>query len=318
MATELDQLWESLGEIFTDKETKEKLMETKKSIVEEYISEIKKWNKKIKWNEKILENYLINSGTISDKFKDIFRWYYLSIVLKKKDIDKIKKVREKILSIKKTTTEEELSSLKSEIMDLKLTSSSSSQESDTSEDDSQETEWESSSETTKNGESTEGSAEVWEAKEVELKQRMQRLFPNWVPQTEKEMRKYITKIKVTICTPEWKTKKLTLHVHKKLANEISAIFKEMYDKKIPINPETTACFNRRKMRKWSKMSHHSYGSAIDVNRNVNGWVYWKTDSSSPYFNDQATVDIWKNHWFYWWWDWSKKANDPMHFTYMNA
>ena len=161
------------------------------------------------------------------------------------------------------------------------------------------------------------SARVWEAKEVPLKQRMEWLFPAWVPQTKKKMQQYIEKIEVPIRNPKWKEKTLKLHVHKKLANEYKAIFQEMFDKWIPVNPKKTACFNRRKMRKWKKMSHHSYASAIDVNRDVNGWVYGKTDKNSPYYNNLATVDIRKKHGFYWWWDWSKNYNDPMHFTYMN-
>lgn len=162
------------------------------------------------------------------------------------------------------------------------------------------------------------SAPIWEAKDVPLKKRMEWLFPEWVPQTEKEMKKYIEKIKVPIRTPKWKEKKLKLYVHKKLANEYKAIFQEMYDKWIPVNPDSTACFNRRKMRKWKKMSHHSYWTALDVNWDVNGWVYGPTVKDSPYYNDQATVDIWKKHGFYWWGDWSSKSNDPMHFTYMNG
>ncbi len=167
-------------------------------------------------------------------------------------------------------------------------------------------------------ESLSESAQVGEAKEIELKKRMDRLFPEWIPQTEKEMKKYLTKIKVPIILSNWKTKKLTLRVHKKLSNEYKSIFEEMKNAWIRVNPDTTACFNWRKMRKSSKMSHHSYWTAIDVNWDVNGWVYWKTDQSSPYFNDQACVDIWKKHWFYWWWDWRPSNNDPMHFTYMNA
>lgn len=167
-------------------------------------------------------------------------------------------------------------------------------------------------------ESLSESAQVGEAKEIELKKRMDRLFPEWIPQTEKEMKKYLTKIKVPIILSNWKTKKLTLRVHKKLANEYKSIFEEMKNAWIKVNPDTTACFNWRRMRKSSKMSHHSYWTAIDVNWDVNGWVYWKTDQSSPYFNDQACVDIRKKHWFYWWWDWRPSNNDPMHFTYMNA
>ena len=161
-------------------------------------------------------------------------------------------------------------------------------------------------------------APVWEAAEVPLKDRMNWIFPDWVPTKEKEMEKYLTTIKVPICTHEYKKKILSLRIHKKLSSEYKAIFKEMYDKKIPVNPNSTWWYNWRKMRNWKKMSHHSYGTAVDVNWDVNGWVYGSTLENSPYYNGQETVDIWKKHGFYWWWDWSSKSNDPMHFTYMNA
>lgn len=158
-------------------------------------------------------------------------------------------------------------------------------------------------------------APVWEAKEISPEKRMEWLFPAWVPQTKKQMQQYIEKIEVPIRNPKWKEKSLKLSVHKKLANEYKAIFQEMFDRWIPVNPKKTACFNRRKMRKWKKMSHHSYASAIDINWDVNGWVYGKTDKNSIYYNDQAMVDIRKKHGFYRWWDRSKNSNDPMHFTY---
>lgn len=161
-------------------------------------------------------------------------------------------------------------------------------------------------------------APVWEAAEIPLKDRMNWIFPDWVPTKEKEMEKYLTTIKVPIRTHEGKKKTLSLRIHKKLSSEYKAIFKEMYDKKIPVNPNSTWWYNWRKMRNWNKMSHHSYGTAVDLNWDVNGWVYGSTVKSSPYYNDKETVDIWKKHGFYWWWDWSSKSNDPMHFTYMNA
>jgi hypothetical protein len=147
---------------------------------------------------------------------------------------------------------------------------------------------------------------------------MKRLFPEWIPQSKEEMQKYLTKIEVPVRTLDWQEDKLKLNIHSKLASEYEAIFKEMYDKNIPVNPKKTWWFCWRKMRKWSKMSHHSYWSAVDVNYNVNGWVYGKTDKSSPYYNDSETVAIRKKHGFYRWWDRSKNYNDPMHFTYMNA
>lgn len=331
------EVWYALKETVSgDKKTRNKLLKIKKDIVKEYITSVKKDNPNIEGIDDSLEDFLINDGSFEDIFHDALKGYRLSILLPE-SIDNLNKVKEKISSIHEIPTSEELTSLKTEIMGIKLqTNTDPTQQSQVTQQSQQiqsnnnstwnnhivtwSTTWTIASSVyeTSDWESLEGSAEVWEAKRIELNQRMHRLFPEWVPQTEKQMKKYLTKIKVPILTENWKTKKLKLYVHKKLAKEYEAIFKEMYDNHIPVDPDTTACFNRRKMRKSSKMSHHSYGTAIDVNRDVNWWVYWKTDSSSPYFNNQATVEIRKKHGFYWWWDRSARNNDPMHFTYMNA
>lgn len=163
------------------------------------------------------------------------------------------------------------------------------------------------------------SARVWEAKEVpnNKEKRMKRLFPNWTPESEEEMEKYIKTIQVPAYTEKWEKRTFNLTIHKKLANEFSSIFQEMYNNKIPVNPEKTWWYNRRMVR-WSsnKRSQHSYWSAVDVNYNVNWWWNYGPDvPSSPYYNTQKTVNIWKRHWFNRWWDWNKK--DPMHFSYIN-
>ena len=319
----IDQLenWE----INTDGE----LNQLKKEMIERVIDKMKEQNQDDAllyiWKDLVVD-YLLDEWEAEDKVNDFFLWVGINFF--SNSADKLKDLREKI---KNSKTKEELQNLENSII-WSLDNSWNSQQNSSSSI----SWWETASwiattsavayastsnidsyDTASETENTVDSAKVWEAKEVPLKQRMKRLFPEWVPQTEKQMKKYLTKIKIPIRTPEWKEKKLTLHIHKKLANEYKAIFQEMYDKWIPVNPKSTACFNWRKMRKWSKMSHHSYWSAIDVNRDVNGWVYGKTDKSSPYYNDLATVDIWKKHGFYWWWDWSKNYNDPMHFTYMN-
>lgn len=163
------------------------------------------------------------------------------------------------------------------------------------------------------------SARAWEAKEVpnNKEQRMRWLFPNWTPERKEEMEKYIKTINVPAYTANWEKKTFQLTIHKKLANEISAIFQEMYDSKIPVNPKKTWWYNRRLVR-WSnsKRSQHSYWWAIDVNYDVNWWGNYGPDiPSSPYYITQKTVNIRKRHWFNRWWDWNKK--DPMHFSYVN-
>ena len=118
--SDLNEIWNTIKEsLLKNDETKEKLSEIKKSIIKEYISEIKKWNKDIEDNEKIIENYLINDWSIKDYFQDIFRWCFLSIKLPQ-NTKKLNEVKKIISSMTEIPTSEKLSELKSEIMKLKL------------------------------------------------------------------------------------------------------------------------------------------------------------------------------------------------------
>ena len=331
-----------------NQETKEELLQLKKEMATRVVDKMeeKKWELSFSFgnnmlvDKDMLVDYLVDDEDMMDSLSDeLVLWYLISS-------DELRNLRSEIENLK---TAAELKDFEEKLIkQIELnwsisvqwvtawdtatqSSESQNQTSSESEEPSDSSAWDSESHAetesvdsweTSWGDGTEemspDSAQVGEAKEVELKKRMAWLFPEWVPQTEKEMRKYLKKIKVPILLSNWKTKKLKLYVHKKLANEYIAIFNDMKNAWIKVNPDTTACFNWRKMRKSSKMSHHSYWTAIDVNWDVNWGVYWKTDQSSPYFNDQACVDIWKKHWFYWGWDWSARNNDPMHFTYMNA
>lgn len=340
-----------------DSGTSEELLQLKKEMANRVVDKMqeKKWDLVLSlWKEMIVD-YLVDEGWMDDALSDELVLWNLIWVLSSSSED-LKNLRGEIVNLKtaeelKSFEERLLKQIELNwsislqwdwVWDMTAQSSQTSGTLSESSESQDQLSWESSESSDEStsdsssqsesssadswvvvwGEGTEemspDSAYVGEAKEVELKKRMEWLFPEWVPQTEKEMKKYLKKIKVPILLANWKTKKLKLYVHKKLANEYIAIFKDMKDAWIKVNPDTTACFNWRKMRKSSKMSHHSYWTAIDVNWDVNGGVYWKTDQASPYFNDQACVDIWKKHWFYWWWDWSSKNNDPMHFTYMNA
>ena len=296
------------------------LIQLKKEMIERVVDKMKDSdNSDLFLNlwEDFVVDYLLDDWESSDKVNDFFIWMGINIF--SSSASKLRDLRERI---KDSNTKEDLDGLeRSVIENLNNNDNSSSYSSSrrimwtastayvTSQAYSWGTKWETSS--------TLESARVWEAKEVPLKDRIHWLFPQWVPKVESEMRKYITKIKVPIRTPEWESKKLTLSIHKKLANEYTAIFQEMYDKWIPVNPESTWWYNWRKIRRWNKLSHHSYWSAVDVNWDVNWWVYGTTDRNSPYYNGQDTVAIWKKHGFYRWWDWSAKSDDPMHFTYMN-
>ena len=157
----------------------------------------------------------------------------------------------------------------------------------------------------------------WEKLVVDKEERKKFLFADWLPKTKEEMEsKYLVTINVPICDWKWNIKEKELQVHKKLANSYIAIFEELADKKIKIDGSATWSYCWRKIRRWNRMSDHSYWTAIDVNWSYNWGVYGKTDMTSIYYNTQTTVEIFKKYWFARWWDRSAKSDDPMHFTYM--
>lgn len=158
---------------------------------------------------------------------------------------------------------------------------------------------------------------VWVAPKIPIYLRGSRLFPNWIPKTEKEMDKYLTKIEVPIYLLNWKTRKFTLYVHKKLASEFQAAFQDLYNIKFPINPEgLSSKYWRPKRGKPKEMSAHSYWVVVDINSWENWWDHRKSKTDSPYFITQKVVNIMWKHGFYWWWYFTTKK-DPMHFTYIN-
>ena len=151
--------------------------------------------------------------------------------------------------------------------------------------------------------------------------RMKWLFPKGTPKTELDMQPYLTQIEVSIYTTKKQKSKMTLTVHKKLAQEITAVFEEMAKMKFPINPACTAGYNWRNMASnKNKQSYHSYGSVIDVNWEHNGATYtgWPYKPGKDKMAvTKKVVAVWKKHGFYWGGDWSAAYFDPMHFTYTN-
>lgn len=119
MTTLLEWVWNEIKEAIWiwDDSTKEELLNVKKQIASEYISDIKKENPVIEMIEDNLLDYLVNEWRVEDVFKDIFRWTWLSIVLPE-SIDKLNKIKEKLSSLKEVPTSDQLASLKSEIINM--------------------------------------------------------------------------------------------------------------------------------------------------------------------------------------------------------
>ena len=156
---------------------------------------------------------------------------------------------------------------------------------------------------------------------IPVAERMKWLFPKGTPKTELDMQPYLTQIEVSIYTRKKQKSKMTLTVHKKLAQEITAVFEEMAKMKFPINPACTAGYNWRNMASnKNKQSYHSYGSVIDVNWEHNGATYtgWPYKPGKDKMAvTKKVVAVWKKHGCYWGGDWLAAYFDPMHFTYTN-
>lgn len=159
---------------------------------------------------------------------------------------------------------------------------------------------------------------VGDAGSVNSSERMKWLFPSGVPKTEGELKAYMTTISVPVINVDGKKSNRSLTVHKKLAQEITAIFEEMVEMGFPVN--SAGGYNYRNMASGTgSLSHHAYGVAIDINASDNPAIYQSgsVDKNSPYYINSNVVALWKKHGFYWGGDWSRDYYDPMHFTYTN-
>lgn len=157
---------------------------------------------------------------------------------------------------------------------------------------------------------------------IPLGDRMKWLFPDGVPKTSSQMKRYLIQVEVPILNREGKDAAMKLTVHKKLAEEIKAVFQDLKSAGIRTIPSCTAAYNWRKMAtNSSKQSHHSYGSVVDWNWTYNPICYpgttgYRSQPKSKFMADQKVVGIWKSHGFYWGGDW-KSYRDYMHFSYTN-
>lgn len=152
-------------------------------------------------------------------------------------------------------------------------------------------------------------------------ERVRWLFPDGVPSSEKECRKYLTTISVEILDKNGRAKNVSLTCHKKLAGSIQSAYREMKEK--GFRAYDNGCFNWRAMTGSTKtMSNHSFGFAVDINPAFNPYV--KGTSSSVWNNapsyykiDGEIVAIWKRYGFYWGGDY-KNIKDYMHFEYVEG
>lgn len=144
------------------------------------------------------------------------------------------------------------------------------------------------------------------------------LFPNGVPTSSSQMEQYLTTVTLNILNERGKKDTMTLRVHKKLADDVVAIFDEMVAIGFKIKKGNTSSYNWRTKRGSNNMSIHSYGVAIDVNDSDN--PYQDPSGYKPGVNEYAVTDevikIWEKHGFNWGGYFGGGDFDAMHFTYL--
>ncbi len=146
------------------------------------------------------------------------------------------------------------------------------------------------------------------------------------PPSESEIAQKMTTIKI----PIWNGNEMTernLIVNKKLTNQVSAIFKEIADKKFPIEfaQELDGGNGNYEVEGYEyrptgsgRLSDHSYGGAIDINAVHNPQTgprdaLTENDGSQYVVNEQI-IEIFAKYGFYWGGDWNSSC-DPMHFSF---
>ena len=315
---DLNKWEENMDESLEQGDTDDELTKLKKEMIGHIVDKMKEKDQNFSiylFNKDYLVDYLLDEWTAEDLTKDLRLWMGLNLL--SSSAEKLRNIRE---GIKSCTSKEELDDLEREIISSFDNNWEESQETPESETASS---WAAtagvvssvSDNYTPHIEESSDSPSIWEIRDVPLNERKKWLFPNWIPNNKEAMSKYMTEIEVPIYTPTPNSGKLmTLTVNKKLANAYKAGFQEMYDKKIPVNKSTTWCFNFRSVRGVpGKLSAHALWSAVDINRDVNGWAYGKTEKGSIYYNNNETIAIWEKYGFNWWWNFTKY--DPMHFSY---
>lgn len=134
---------------------------------------------------------------------------------------------------------------------------------------------------------------------------------------------------VTFDVPVWKLNggnkvsgTMSLTVNYKLEESVKAIFQDIYnlDIKFPIISLRGYWYRRATgpgVTGKGMMSHHSFGSAIDVNKKYN--LFYsnsdKRDKNSPYYTPKAVIDVFAKYGWSWGGNFAE-GYDTMHFQYL--
>ena len=162
-------------------------------------------------------------------------------------------------------------------------------------------------------------------KEGSSDEKLNYLFPNGIPTTQAECSSYITTVPVALTSRDGTKTTGNISVHKSLASDVQDVFQKVQNAGFKIYEASGYSYRKMNNGGSGKLSHHSYGVAIDINVNENyshrGSViyagsFWnpsKSEFSIP--TNGALVSAFEAKGWKWGGKWSGNYQDYMHFSY---
>ena len=131
-----------------------------------------------------------------------------------------------------------------------------------------------------------------------------------------------TVVEVDIINENGERTTMKIDIHKALAEDIKEIFSEIADMGFKIKASDTSDYNARKINGKDRWSHHSYGTAIDINSSDNPNYYSATREGTihdPTNNEYAITNSIANVFRKYGWSWGGEdwtnPHDYMHFSF---
>lgn len=156
-------------------------------------------------------------------------------------------------------------------------------------------------------------------------QKLKFLFPDGTPTTDSQAKQYMSTVNVAMTTKNGTKTTGKLTIHKSLVNDVQEVFKVAQDNKFRIYEAAGYYFRSMNNGGSGKLSHHSYGVAIDINVKENYSHKGKTIYAGSFWNpkksqysipkDGVLVKAFEAKGWKWGGNWSGDYQDYMHFSF---
>lgn len=156
-------------------------------------------------------------------------------------------------------------------------------------------------------------------------QKLKYLFPNGTPTSDSQAKQYMATVDVPITTKSGTKTTAKLTIHKQLVSDVQDVFKTAQDNGFRIYSAGGYKFRPMNNGGSGKLSHHSYGVAIDINPNENyshsgkkvyAGSFWNPSKSKYSIPENGIlVKAFKAKGWKWGGNWSGSYQDYMHFSF---